>query len=116
MRGRNRVDSSQVEPSEMKQSGVESEAVASGSNRVNRTDSIPDEIESDADFIRRMKSISDHTNPELLRLSTNSLAKQKTKGLHQLTMDILRILLRRTMVILSGFTIHPYCRKERLEW
>jgi hypothetical protein len=101
----------------MKQSVVESEAVASscvasGSNRVNRTDSIPDEIESDADFIRRMKSISDHTNPELLRLSTNSLAKQKTKDLHQLTVDILRILLGRTMVTLSGFTIHPYCRKE----
>jgi hypothetical protein len=55
VRGRNRVDGSQVEPSEIKQSRVESEAVATGSNRVNRTDSIPDEIESDADFIRRMK-------------------------------------------------------------
>jgi hypothetical protein len=96
-----------VEPSEVKQSGVESEAVASGSNRVNRTDSISDEIESDSDLIRRMKSISDHTNPELLRLGTNSLAKQKTKGLHQLTMDILRILFRRTMVILSGFYHTP---------
>jgi hypothetical protein len=91
----------------MKQSGVECEAVASGSNRVNRIDRISDEIESDSDLIRRMKSISDHTNPELLRLGTNSLAKQKTKGLHQLTMDILRILFRRTMVILSGFYHTP---------